>query len=111
MSSSSKSRHDKDRTRDKRDEKHGNNGDHADSGEENVAEGMEFSVNSSGEISATIEQTNRIRAKLGLKPLKIENKEETERKQREEVCCFVLFQLRVIVDWICGPGKSVFCLL
>eukprot|EP01102_Stenamoeba_stenopodia_P019392 TRINITY_DN7308_c0_g1_i1.p1 TRINITY_DN7308_c0_g1~~TRINITY_DN7308_c0_g1_i1.p1 ORF type:complete len:811 (+),score=331.14 TRINITY_DN7308_c0_g1_i1:204-2636(+) len=89
-SSSSSSRHkdrskDKDRKRDdSRHEEKRNNGDGGEDAGEDVAQGMEFAVNNAGEISATIEQTNRIRAKLGLKPLKVEDKEETERKQREE---------------------------
>jgi uncharacterized protein YkwD len=36
-----------------------------------------------GEISCTVEETNRIRALLGLKPLKINNEEKNAKKNHE----------------------------
>eukprot|EP00741_Cyanophora_paradoxa_P001234 tig00000471_g1191.t1 len=51
-------------------------------------EGGEFEIraevsNAAGEVSCSIEETNRIRALLGLKPLKLDNEEE-EKKKREQ---------------------------
>lgn len=46
------------------------------------------STNAGGEIAFSVEETNRIRAKLGLKPLNVEtlkNNEEDKKKEREKM--------------------------
>jgi hypothetical protein len=44
---------------------------------------LQTTVNSSGDIECSIEETNRIRIALGLKPLDVSNNKEEEEKKRK----------------------------